>query len=266
MVSDNVIPELEVPAFDRVENRVCIVTGAASGLGREIALGLVRKGTAVAIGDLQQAEGEALASKIVDGGGDAVFWPLDVCDSVDVQAFVARTVAHFGRLDCAVNNAGIEGARNRLGDYDDDDWRRVIDVNLTGVFYCMKHEIQAMQGARGGSIVNIGSTASLRGTPRMGAYSAAKHGLIALTKTAALEYAAENIRVNALCPGSFRTPMSERLNDNDFTAMEMRTPMRRIASAGEIAAAAVWLAVGDSTFVTGAALPVDGGKLAGASN
>lgn len=265
MVSERIPTDMASSEPARRGRRVCIVTGAASGLGRQVSLALAQEGMAVAMGDLQNVEGAALADEILESGGDAVYWPLDVCDSANVQAFVERTMNRYGQLDCAVNNAGIEGERNNLGDYADDAWRMVIDVNLTGVFYCMKHEIMAMRRTGSGSIVNIGSTASLRGTPSMGAYSAAKHGIIALTKTAALEYAGENIRVNALCPGSFRTPMSERLNNNDFSAMEKRTPMQRIASAAEIAAAAVWLGVGDSTFVTGVALPVDGGKLAGSS-
>ena len=143
------------------------------------------------------------------------------------------------------------------------EWKRVIDVNLTGVFFCMKHEIAAMLRNQSGSIVNVGSTASLRGTPLMGAYTAAKHGIVGLTKTAALEYASKNIRVNVICPGSFRTPMSERLNKGDFSEVAKRTPMQRVASAAEIASSIVWLCSGDATFITGAALPVDGGKLAG---
>ncbi|MEX0695691.1 MAG: glucose 1-dehydrogenase [Rhodospirillales bacterium] len=243
--------------------KICIVTGGASGLGRAIACALAQQGAAVAIGDLQHDAGALLVDEIESSGGTAVYWPLDVTDSPTVANFIEQTMDRFGRIDCAVNNAGIEGARNSLGDYGEREWLRVIDVNLTGVFYCMKHEIAAMRQTGSGSIVNIGSTASLRGTPSMGAYSAAKHGIIGLTKTAALEYAGENIRVNALCPGSFRTPMSERLNNGDFTAVENRTPMQRVASAMEIATTVVWLCLGDSTFITGAAIPVDGGKLAG---
>lgn len=245
------------------KQKICMVTGGASGLGRAIALAFAPAGAVTVIGDVRHDDGAALAAEIVGTGGAAAYLSLDVTDSADVENFVRSTVDRFGRIDCAVNNAGIEGARNALGAYAEADWRQVMDVNLNGVFYCMKHEIAAMRRTGSGSIVNVGSTASLRGTPTMGAYTAAKHGIIGLTKTAALEYAADNIRVNAVCPGSFRTPMSERLNNGDFSAVEERTPMRRVASAMEIARAVVWLCMGDSTFITGAALPVDGGKLAG---
>lgn len=232
-------------------------------MGRATALALAETGAAVAIGDRQDAEGAALVAEIETSGGTACYFPVDVAAPADVAQFIQRIVDRFGRIDVAVNNAGIEGLKSRIGDYPDDEWAKVIDINLSGVFYCMKHEINAMISGGSGSIVNVGSTASLRGTASMGAYTAAKHGIIGLTKSAALEYADRNIRVNAICPGSFRTPMSERLNNGDFSKIERATPMNRIASAAEIARAIVWLCLDESSFVTGAALPVDGGKLAG---
>jgi NAD(P)-dependent dehydrogenase (short-subunit alcohol dehydrogenase family) len=256
------VQQVEVMS-DGMQAKVCVVTGGASGLGRATALALAQQGAIVVIGDQQHEAGRLVADEIERGGGVATYIPLDVSDSSDVRNFIGATVDRFGRLDCAINNAGIEGSKGPLGDYADDDWKRVIDINLTGVFFCMKHEIAAMLRNRSGSIVNVGSTASLRGTPLMGAYTAAKHGIVGLTKTAALECAASNIRINVICPGSFRTPMSERLNNGDFRAVEKRTPMQRVASADEIARSVVWLCMGDSTFITGAALPVDGGKLAG---
>jgi NAD(P)-dependent dehydrogenase (short-subunit alcohol dehydrogenase family) len=243
--------------------KVCVVTGGASGLGRASALALAQQGAIVVIGDQQHEAGRLVVREIEGGGGTAAYVPLDVSDGRDVRKFIDATVDRFGRLDCAINNAGIEGSKGPLDGYAEDDWKRVIDVNLTGVFFCMKHEIAAMLRNQSGSIVNVGSTASLRGTPSMGAYTAAKHGIVGLTKTAALEYASKNIRINVICPGSFRTPMSERLNQGDFSEVVKRTPMQRVASAAEIAGAIVWLCLGDSTFITGAALPVDGGKLAG---
>ncbi|MGE5512948.1 MAG: SDR family NAD(P)-dependent oxidoreductase [Bacteroidota bacterium] len=248
---------------DRMKAKVCVVTGGASGLGRATALALAQQGAIVVIGDRQHEAGRLVVGEIERGGGAAAYIPLNVSDSADVRNFIEATVDRFGRLDCAINNAGIEGSKGPLESYADDDWKKVIDINLTGVFFCMKHEIAAMLRNQSGSIVNVGSTASLRGTPLMGAYTAAKHGIVGLTKTAALEYASQNIRINVICPGSFRTPMSERLNNGDFSAVAKRTPMERVASADEIARSVVWLCAGDSTFVTGAALPVDGGKLAG---
>jgi NAD(P)-dependent dehydrogenase (short-subunit alcohol dehydrogenase family) len=248
---------------DGMKGKVCVVTGGASGLGRATALALARQGAVVAIGDQQHQDGSSVVDEIERLGGTAAYIPLNLTDSLDVQKFIETTVDRFGRLDCAINNAGIEGSKGPLGGYADEEWTRVIDVNLTGVFFCMKHEIAAMLRNQSGSIVNIGSTASLRGTPLMGAYTAAKHGIVGLTKTAALEYASKNIRVNVICPGSFRTPMSERLNKGDFSEVVKRTPMQRVASAAEIASSVVWLCLGEATFITGAALPVDGGKLAG---
>lgn len=250
---------------DTARQKVCVVTGGASGLGRATALALAETGAAVAIGDRDDEAGAALAAKIENAGGTAAYFPLDVANPADVARFIDDVVARFGRLDVAVNNAGIEGLRSQIGDYPDDAWSKVIDINLSGVFYCMKHEINAMLHGGAGSIVNVGSTASLRGTASMGAYTAAKHGIIGLTKSAALEYASRNIRINAICPGSFRTPMSERLNNGDFSKIEQVTPMKRVASAAEIARSILWLCLDDSSFITGAALPVDGGKLAGSS-
>ena len=245
------------------EQKICVVTGGASGLGYEIALTLARRGMVVAIGDLQYEAGAALASRIEKSGGIGASWPLDVTDSASVTRFFAQVLERFHRIDCAINNAGIEGPMHSVADYPDDDWQNVVSVNLTGVFSCMKHELRAMLPNRSGSIVNVGSTASLRGTASMSAYTAAKHGIVGLTKSAALEYADMNIRINAVCPGSFRTPMSERLNNGDFNAVAQRTPMKRVAPAEEIARSIVWLALGEATFITGVALPIDGGKLAG---
>lgn len=249
-----------MPRFDTA--KVCLVTGGASGLGRATVLGLARHGNIVAIGDIQHDEGLAVVAETEAMGGRALFQPLDVTDRGDVKTFVERTVATYGRLDCAVNNAGVEGILRSVGDYPEDDWQHVIDVNLIGVFTCMKHELAAMAG-NSGSIVNVGSTGSLRGVGRMSAYIASKHGLVGLTKSAALEYAAQGIRVNALCPGGFRTPMSDRLHGDDFSGLIAGTPMGRIAEADEIAKAIIWLCSDESSFVTGAAYQVDGGRMAG---
>ena len=249
-----------MPRFDGP--KVCLVTGGASGLGRATAVQLAALGNPVAIGDLQESAGLETVAEIEADGGRAFFQHLDVTDRGSVKAFVDATVSRYGGLDCAVNNAGIEGPIQKLDAYADEDWRRVIEVNLVGVFTCMKHELAVMKD-RGGSIVNVGSTGSLRGIGMMSAYIASKHGLAGLTKAAALEYGAHGVRVNCLCPGGFRTPMSERLYGDDFSHILAGTPMARVAEADEIAPAIVWLCSDESTFVTGATHCVDGGRMAG---
>jgi NAD(P)-dependent dehydrogenase (short-subunit alcohol dehydrogenase family) len=217
----------------------------------------------VAVADRDQAAGKRVVDEITGCDREAAFFPLDVTREADVSATIDSVVSRFGGLDCAVNCAGVEGDRRVAGEYPMDEWRRVIDINLNGVFACLKYQVQAMVRGGGGVIVNVGSTASLRAVPRMSAYVSAKHALVGLTKCAALEYADKGIRVNLLCPGSFHTPMSERLYGGQLEKVAAWTPMKRVALASEIADAIVWLCSDQSTFVTGAAITVDGGKLAG---
>lgn len=254
---------LTMPRFD--SQKVCLVTGAASGLGRATALELASHGNIVAVGDIREEAGRKTAADIEAAGGKAVFDHLDVADAKSVKTFVDRIVGTFGRLDCAVNNAGIEGPLHRIEAYPDEDWQRVIDINLTGVFNCMKHELAVMAAQESGSIVNIGSTGSLKGIGLMSAYIASKHALLGLTKTAAIEYGAKGIRVNILCPGAFRTPMNERLYKGDFSGLAAGMPLGRIGEPREVAAAAAWLCSDEASFVTGAAYQVDGGRLAGST-
>ncbi|MEO8296412.1 MAG: glucose 1-dehydrogenase [Burkholderiales bacterium] len=244
--------------------KVCLVTGGASGLGRATSLRFARDGYDVVIGDRDVAGGEETVALITAAGGSAIFLPTDVTVPAEVKRLVEAATATFGRLDCAVNNAGAEGKRGFLVDYDEEEARRLYDINFMGVFTAMKHEIKAMLASGGGAIVNVGSSAGLRGTPRMAAYCATKHALVGLTKSAALEYGEQGIRVNIIAPGSFRTPMSERLYGKDIdTAISSVTPLRRVGEAAEVAEAIYWLASPASSFVTGASLNVDGGKLAG---
>jgi len=246
------------------ESKVCLITGGASGLGRATSLRFARDGYDVVIGDHDAAGGEETVKQIKAAGGSAIFLRTDVSVPAEVQALVELAIRTHGRLDCAVNNAAIEGKRGFLIDYAEEEARRLYDVNFMGVFSAMKHEIKAMLQTGGGAIVNVGSSAGLRGTPRMAAYCATKHALVGLTKSAALEYGEKNIRVNIIAPGSFRTPMSERLYGKDIdTAISSVTPLRRVGSADEVAEAIFWLASPASSFVTGASLNVDGGKLAG---
>ncbi|WP_173933954.1 glucose 1-dehydrogenase [Chelativorans sp. Marseille-P2723] len=250
-----------MPRFDT--QKVCLVTGGASGLGRATTINLAKYGNTVVIGDLNEEAGRETVAEIKAAGGSAHFQLLDVTDRKSVEAFVGEVVDRFGRLDCAVNNAGVEGERHNVADYPDDEWQRVIDINLTGVFTCMKHELKVMSAQGSGSIVNVGSTGSLRGIGLMSAYVSSKHALVGLTKSAALEYAARHVRINVLCPGGFHTPMSDRLYKGDFSGILAGTPMGRIAPAEEIAQVIVWLCSDEASFVTGAAYQVDGGRMAG---
>jgi NAD(P)-dependent dehydrogenase (short-subunit alcohol dehydrogenase family) len=241
--------------------KVSLVTGAASGLGRAVALAFAARGDCIALCDRDASGLETTVSMIKTAGGSVVALPCDTTGAEGAASIVAAAVDCFGGLDYAVNNAGVEGDRARTGEYDFDEWRRVLGVNLDGTFLCMKAEIAAMLPRGGGAIVNVGSTASLGGAAGMPAYTASKHGLLGLTRAAALDYADRGIRINALCPGSFRTPMSERLFGADMSSTALKTPMQRLGSLEEIAAAVLFLCSGASTFITGAALPVEGGRL-----
>lgn len=251
-----------------LKDKVCVVTGGASGIGRAIALVWAREGAKVVVSDLPSAaSGGAQTVALVHAqGGDAVFLPADVSSEADCATLVARTVRHFGRLDAACNNAGVGGPIAPVAEYETDAWQQVIAVNLTGVFLCMKHQIRQMlaQGG-GGAIVNTASVAGLVGAATMPAYTASKHGVVGLTKAAALEYAKRNIRVNAVCPGVVRTAMTERAvaqRPERAAFIDNLHPMGRIADPAEIAATAVWLCSPAASFVTGQALAVDGGMVA----
>jgi NAD(P)-dependent dehydrogenase (short-subunit alcohol dehydrogenase family) len=247
------------------ENKVCLVTGASSGLGRATAVLLAKEGAALMLADMDEKGGAETVALAKKAGARADFLKTDVAKSEEVQALIRKTVATFGRLNCAVNNAGVEGERNGTGDYSEAEWHKVIGINLTGVFLCMKYEIPEMIKVGGGSIVNIGSTASIGGVSRMPAYAASKHGVWGLTRTTAMDYGQHNIRVNAIFPGSFRTPMSERLFGADDIEKIMKpiTPMRRLGAVEEIAESIIWLCSDRSSFVSGAGLSVDGAKRAG---
>ena len=195
-------------------------------------------------------------------GGEAIAVEVDVSDRAQVAAMVRTTMERFGRLDCAHNNAGVASGGRPIAEFDDDDWDRVIGIMLTGVFLCMKREIPAMLDSGGGAIVNTASGAGLIGFAGQAAYVAAKHGVIGLTKVAALDYGAAGVRVNAICPGTARTPMVDAAVSADPALAEHLVglhPIGRIGTPEEIAEAAVWLCTDAASFVLGAALPVDGG-------
>jgi NAD(P)-dependent dehydrogenase (short-subunit alcohol dehydrogenase family) len=247
----------------RLEGKVVLVTGAGSGIGRATALACVREGAKVVAADVQVEGGEATVAQIKQAGGEATFVQADVSRAAAVAALVVKVVATYGRIDCAHNNAGIEGAMAMTADYPEADWDRVIGVNLKGVWLCMKYELPHMLRQGGGAIVNTSSLAGLVGARRMSAYVASKHGVAGLTKTAALEYAKSGIRINAVCPGIIRTPMVERafLSRHADLADRLASaePIGRLGTPEEVAEAVVWLCSDAASFVTGHTLSVDGG-------
>lgn len=245
--------------------KVALVTGGASGIGRVTALALASEGAKVVVADVSVEGGEATAQMISNAGGQAIFTKTDVTKSGEVVAMVNETVKSFGRLDFALNNAGIDGVRARTADYPEDVWQQVIALNLTGVFLCMKFELPVMVKQGSGVIVNLSSVAGVTGFPGHAAYTASKHGVIGLTKTAAIDYAKAGIRVNAICPAYTRTPMLTRMLDQipDLEAkLISRVPLRRLGTAEEIAQAAIYLFSDAAAFITGHSLVMDGGIVA----
>ena len=247
-------------------DKIILVTGGSTGIGKASAGILAAAGAKIIIFDVQEQAGQATANEIKKAGGAAEFMHVDVADYQAVRSAIADIAARYGRLDGAFNNAGIEGPALKILDYSLEDWDRVLRVNLTGVFVCMKCEIEQMsKQAEGGSIVSTASVAGLVGLPGACSYNSSKHGVVGLTKTVALEYAASNIRVNAVCPGFIETPMLERVTDASVKIKDKligQVPMKRVASPEEIGHAVAWLMSEKSSYVTGVALPVDGGWFA----
>ena len=244
--------------------KVALVTGAASGIGRAVALAYAREGARVVASDVDDRSGQETVQLIRKSGGEAAYFNADVSDPGACQALVDFTLSTFGRLDIACNNAGIGGESNPTGAYSAEGWNKVIGINLSGVFYCMRYEIPAMLQNGGGAIVNMASIlgqVAFAGAP---AYVAAKHGVIGLTKTAALEYGSQGIRVNAIGPAFIRTPMIAALeNDPALNAMLVGLhPIGRLGQPEEVAELALWLSSDKASFVTGSYYPVDGGYLA----
>ena len=249
----------------RLQGKVALVTGGSSGIGRAAARAFAREGARVMIADVTVAGGHETVSLIQEAGGEAAFIQVDVTQAAGVAALIARTVAVYGRLDCAHNNAGIEGTTGPTADCTEDNWDRVISVNLKGVWLCMQSEIPQMLQQGSGAIVNTASVAGLVGARGLPAYVASKHGVVGLTRTAALEYARAGIRVNAVCPGVIRTPMVERLlRDRPHAEARLRElePVGRLGTPEEVAEAVVWLCSDAASFVTGHAMAVDGGIVA----
>ena len=250
----------------RMEGKAGLVTGAAAGIGRASALALAREGAAVCVSDINAEGAQETARLISDGGGKAIARRCDVTDRAQVQAMVEATVIAFGRLDAAVNNAGISGHFfQRLHEADDETFERVLAVNLRGVWHCMKAELPPMLAQGSGAIVNIASVAGLIGAPKAADYTASKHAVLGITKSAALDYAKSGIRVNAVCPAYTDTAMVQgAIAGNPVMAsiMTRAIPMGRLGRAEEVAEAVVWLCSDASSFVTGHALVLDGGLVA----
>jgi NAD(P)-dependent dehydrogenase (short-subunit alcohol dehydrogenase family) len=254
-----------VPPDGLVKGKVALVTGAASGIGRATAHLLAREGARVLVCDVDEAGGRAALAGIEAAGGSGRFARVDVSSEPEVEAAVATALSSFGRLDCAVNSAGISGAPGTVDRIDLGGWARTLAVNLTGVFLCMKHEIAAMARQGGGAIVNVASGAGLIAVPGLGAYCATKHGVLGLTKTAAVENARTGVRVNAVCPGSVDTPMLRNaigsLPELEKVILASQ-PGGRFGRPEEIAEAAVWLCSDRASFVSGESMLVDAAAVA----
>ena len=249
----------------RLEGKVALVTGAGSGIGRAAALAFAREAAKVVVVDVVVDGGQETSQMVKQAGGKAIFVKVDVSKAAEVEAMVNKVVKTYGRLDCAYNNAGITGIPVPTADCTEENWDRINNINLKGVWLCMKYEILQMLKQGGGAIVNTSSVSGLVGWPNYPAYVASKHGVIGLTKTAALEYAKQGIRVNAVCPGMTRTPMTQPHTDTAAQAQAQRvaqSPFGRMGTPEEIAEAAVWLCSDAASFVTGHAMAVDGGWVA----
>jgi NAD(P)-dependent dehydrogenase (short-subunit alcohol dehydrogenase family) len=246
-----------------LDGKVALVTGGARGIGRKTAQIFAREGARVVVVDIVAEGGEETAREIKENGGDAFFVKCDVTEAVEVEAAIRKTVHTYGQLDCAFNNAGV-AIPGTTAECSEEDWDRVLDVNLKGVWLCMKYEISQMLTQGRGAIVNTSSAGGLIGTPGIAAYTASKHGVVGLTRTAALELVTAGIRVNAVCPGSVPTPMLDPVvNHPEMKVMlESKHPMGRFGTTEEIAEAVVWLCSDRASYVTGVAFPVDGGVTA----
>lgn len=248
------------------EDTTAVVTGAGSGIGRTTAVEFADRGADVVVADVDVEGGEGTVSRIEDAGGDAVFVETDVTDPDEAEAMVDSAVEEYGRLDYAFNNAGIGGEQAEVAEYPPEQWRAVIDVNLVGVFNCMRAEIRRMtRQDAGGAVVNNASVLGKVGFETSSGYVAAKHGVLGLTKTAALENAEAGVRVNAVCPGFIETPLLEAggiTTDPEIRAdIEGRHAMNRLGTPEEVAGAVLWLCSDEASFVTGESLDIEGGYL-----
>jgi NAD(P)-dependent dehydrogenase (short-subunit alcohol dehydrogenase family) len=250
----------------KLENKTVFVTGGLSGIGKACAVAAAVEGANVVVADIKSVDFDIAMKEIKAENEKAIFVECDVASMEQVASAIATAVATFGSVDVALNDAGIAGEPYRVGDITEEGWNAVIHVNLTGVFNCMKHELIQMSSQKSGVIVNMSSILGKVGSAFSGGYVAAKHGILGLTQTAALEYAHEGIRVNAICPGFVNTPLLTKggVNDNEKVKQQIIDlhPMKRLGKSEEVAKGFIFLACDDSSFVTGTALDIDGGYLA----
>lgn len=246
----------------RLKNKVALVTGAGSGIGRASALAYAAEGARVVVADINAASARQTAEQIQSGGGQALAVPCNITVAQEVETLIDTTLEAFGQLDCAYNNAGIEGPMAPLDEYDEAAFDQVLAVNLKGIWLCMKQEVRAMLGQGRGVVVNACSVVSFLGQPNMCAYVASKHAVLGLTRSAALEYADRGLRFNAVCPAIVATPMLDRFTGGDETIIKSLTndyPMKRVLRAEEVAEAVVWLSSDATSYLNGHALTLDGG-------
>lgn len=248
--------------MEHLQNKVALVTGAGSGIGKAVAELYAKLGAKVVVSDVNQTHGEEVVSQIKATGGDAIFIKADVSDAAACEALVAGTVKQYGALDIAVNNAGIGGEASLAGDMSINGWDKVIAVNLSSVFYCMKYELQQMLKQGKGAIVNMASILGQVGFPTASGYVAAKHGVVGLTQNAAIEYAAKGIRINAVGQAFINTPLLDNMDAATKQMLVSLHPIGRLGEANEVAELVVWLGSDKASFVTGSYYPVDGGYLA----
>lgn len=249
------------------KDKIVLITGSASGIGRATALAFAKEGATVIVSDINEKGGQKTVAALQEGGSKAVFIKADVTDFAQVENLIAQIVAQFGRLDIAINNAGISGSMARTADVSLDNWHQVMNVNTNSVFYCLKVEIQQMLQQGAGIIINVASIAGLKGLPNSLPYTASKHAVVGMTKTAAMEYARKNIRVNAICPVFTVTPMfnpemMDTVRPGLADKLKNNIPMNRFAKVEEMANTILWLSSDKASFVTGVAMPVDGGLTA----
>ncbi len=248
-----------------LKDKVILLTGASSGIGMVTAKLLAEQGATLILADYNESAGQALSDELVSNNKSSIFMKVDVSKSSEVESLVQLIEQQYGRLDCAINNAGIAHDLLPLAAIDEETFDRVINVNLKGTWLCMKYEIDLMSRTGGGHIINMSSVAGLKSSALFSAYGASKHGVLGLTKSAAVEYAKQNIRVNALCPSPIRTPMFENIKkESEAIANKVAesNPMNRLGEPEEIANTLAWLCSDGSSFITGTALPVDGGYCA----